>query len=126
MGRERGVGKTAGNSTDDSSSKNTLIGCLSTSSNTVLRAEMGMYPLKTTRDVRQQLEWQYKVRNMPKKRLPPIADRAAWEKVTKGRAGIRWNSVVDKVWENIGGNQEEILSIEEFACLLYTSPSPRD
>ena len=45
------------------------------------------------------LKWQYKVRNMPKKRLPAIADRAVWEKVTKGRAGIRWDSVVEKVWK---------------------------
>ena len=50
-----------------------------------------MYPLKTNKDVRK-LRWQYKVRNMPKKRLPAIADRAVWEKVTKGRAGIRWDS----------------------------------
>ena len=63
-------------------------GCSSTSSNTVLRAELGMYPLETNRDVRN-LKWQYQVRNMPKKRLPTIADRAVWEKVTKGRAGIR-------------------------------------
>ena len=35
---------------------------------------------------------------------------------TKGRAGIRWDSVVEKVWKGIGGNQEEIfLSIEKFA-----------
>jgi len=40
---------------------------------------------------------------MPKKRLSTIADRAAWEKVTKGRAGI------EKVWNDIGGNQEETL-----------------
>ena len=38
-----------------------------------------------------------------------------WEKVTKGRAGIRWNSVVEKVWKGIGGNQAEILSIYMFA-----------
>ena len=50
---------------------------------------------------------------MPKKRLPVIADRAVWEKVTKGRAGIRWDSVVDKVWKDIGGNQQEIMSIEK-------------
>ena len=31
------------------------------------------------------LKWQHKVRNMPKKRLPAIANRAAWEKVKKGR-----------------------------------------
>ena len=51
---------------------------------------------------------------MPKTRLPAIAGRAVWEKVTKGRAGIRWDSVVEKVWKDIGGN-EEILSIEKFA-----------
>ena len=73
-----------------------------------------MYPLKTNRDVRK-LKWQYDVRNMPKKRLPAIADRAVWEKVTKGRAGIRWDRVVEKVWKDIGGNQEKILSREKFA-----------
>ena len=51
---------------------------------------------------------------MPKKRLSAIGDIAVWEKVTKGRAGIRWDSVVEKVWKDIGGNQEEILSIEKF------------
>ena len=90
-----------------------LTGCSNTTSNTVLRAELGMYPLETNRDVRK-LKWQYKVRNMPKKRLPAIPDRAVWEKVTKGRAGIRWDSVVEKVWKDVGGNQEEILSIEKF------------
>ena len=55
-----------------------------------------MYPLKTNRDVRK-LKWQHTVMSMPKKRLPTIADRAVWEKVSKGRAGRRWDSVVDKV-----------------------------
>ena len=32
----------------------------------------------------------------------------------KGRAGIRWDSVVYKVWKGIGGSQEEILSMEKF------------
>ena len=67
-----------------------------------------MHPLKTNtrRDVRK-LTWQYKVRNMPKKRLPAIkADRAVWEKVTKERAGIRWNSVVERVWTDIGGTEK--------------------
>ena len=52
---------------------------------------------------------------MPKKRVPAIADRAVWEKVTQGRAGIRWDSVVEKVWTDVGGNQEDILSMEKFA-----------
>ena len=51
---------------------------------------------------------------MPEKRLPAIADRAVWEKVTKGRTGIRWDNVVEKIWEDLGGDQEEVLSIEEF------------
>ena len=60
------------------------------------------------------LGWQYKVRNRPKKRLPAIVDRAAWEKVTKGQAGIRWDSVVEKAWKHIGGNQEEVMSAGKF------------
>ena len=62
------------------------------------------------------LKWPYKVRNMPKKRLPAIADRAVWEKITKERAGIRWDSVVEKVWKDVGGNQGEVLSIEKFGA----------
>ena len=51
------------------------LGCSSTTSNTVLRAELGMHPLETDRDVRK-LKWQYKLKNMPEKRLPDIVDRA--------------------------------------------------
>ena len=59
------------------------------------------------------------VRNMPKKRLPAIADRAVREKVTKGRAGIRWDSVVEKsmegyrrkpgrdTWISLGGTEQK-------------------
>ena len=57
---------------------------------------------------------EYKVKNMPNKRLPAIVDKAVWEKVTKGRAGIRWDSVVEKVWKDIG-NQKEMLAIEKFS-----------
>ena len=42
-----------------------------------------------TRDrVKRKLKWQYKVRDMPKKRLPAIivGKAAVWEEVTKGRA----------------------------------------
>ena len=51
---------------------------------------------------------------MPKKRLPAITDRAVLEKVNKGRAEVKWDGVVEKVWKEIGGNQEEILSINKF------------
>ena len=40
----------------------------------VSRTELGMYPFKTDRDTRK-LEWHYKVRNRPKRRLPAIVDR---------------------------------------------------
>ena len=82
--------------------------------NTALRAELGMYPLKTNRDVRK-LKWVCKLKNMPEKRLPTIVDRAVWAKITKGRAGTRWDNVVEKIWIHLGGDQEEVLSIEKFA-----------
>ena len=66
-------------------------GCSSTTSNTaVLRAELliGTYPLAKNRDVKK-LRWQHKGNNVPEQRLPAIVDRAVWEKITKGRAGIR-------------------------------------
>ena len=64
-----------------------ILGCSSMTRNTVLRAELRMYPLKTNRDARK-LKWQHKVKSMPEKRLPVIADRAVWEKITKGRARV--------------------------------------
>ena len=86
-------------------------------SNTFLGAELGMHPLKTNRD-RRKLKWQYRllilIRNMPKKRLPAIVDRAVWEKATKGQPGIRWDSVVEKTWKYTGGNREEMMSAEKF------------
>ena len=71
-------------------------GCPNTTSNTVLRAELGMYPLEANRHARK-LKWQYKVINVPKKRLPARVERAVWEKLTKGRAGIRWENVGEKI-----------------------------
>ena len=91
-----------------------VLGCSSTTSNTVLRAELGMYPLNNQR--REKVDRAIESKEDAKKRLPAIADRAVWEKVTKGRAGVRWDSVVEKVWKDIRGNQEEILqlSIDKF------------
>ena len=44
-----------------------------------------------------------------------MTDRAVWEKVIKGRAGIRWDSAVwENVWKDVGGNQEEAMSAEKF------------
>ena len=90
-----------------------ILGCSRTASNTVITAELGMHPLKTNRDVRK-LKWQYKVKNMPEKRLPAMIDRAVREKITEERARIRWDNVVEKIWKDLGGDQEEVLSIEKF------------
>lgn len=50
---------------------------------------------------------------MPGKKLPATVDEAVWEKKMKGQAGIRRNMVVERVWEDTGGNQDEILFIDE-------------
>ena len=52
-----------------------VLGCSSTTSTTVLRPEVGIYPLKTNRDARK-LKLQYKLKDMPEKRLSAIVDRA--------------------------------------------------
>ena len=79
----------------------------------MLRPELGMYQLETNRDVRK-LKWQYKVKNVPEKRLPAIVDRAVWEKITRRRAGVRWDNVVEKTWKDIGADEKAVLSTEKF------------
>ena len=61
-----------------------------------------------------ELKWPYKVKNMPQQRLSAIVDNAVWQKVTKRQAGIRWDNVVEQIWKDIGGDQEEVLSTEKF------------
>ena len=45
---------------------------------------------------------------------PPSTPPPVWEKVTKRRAGLRWDGVVEKVWKYIAGNQEEVMSAGKF------------
>ena len=41
--------------------------------------------------------------------------RQVWEKVAKGRAGLGRDDVDDKVWNEIGGNQDDVvLSMEKY------------
>ena len=61
------------------------------------------------------MKLQYKARNVLKKRLPTIAERGVWEKVTTGRAARRWDSVVEEVWKDVGASKEKTPSIETFA-----------
>ena len=93
--------------------KKVVLGFSSTTSSTVLRAELEMCPLKTTRGMRK-LKWQHRVKSAPKKRLPAIVDRAVWEKVTTRRAGIRWDNVVENPGKDKGGRQDDIVSAEKF------------
>ena len=51
---------------------------------------------------------------MTEKGLPAIVDRAVWEKTTKGQTGIIWDNVVEKIWRDLGGHREEVLSAEKF------------
>ena len=50
---------------------------------------------------------------MPDKRLPATVDRAVREKTTERRTGIRWDNAVEKIWKDLRGDQEEVLSIEK-------------
>ena len=34
--------------------------------------------------------------------------------INKGRAGIRWDNVVEKIWTDVGEGQEEVLSMDKF------------
>ena len=54
-----------------------------------------------------------------------MAGRAVWEKATKWRAGIiGWDSVVEKVWRDTGGNQEERMTVYKFGR-YKTEPKER-
>ena len=46
--------------------------------------------------------------------MPVIVDRSVREKVTKGRAGMRWVRVAERMWKDIGRNQEEAVSVDKF------------
>ena len=35
------------------------------------------------------------------------------EEKEKGKAGIGWDRVVETIWKEIGGNEREIMSIED-------------
>ena len=81
-----------------------ILGCSKTTSNTALRAELGIYALKTNRDMRK-LRWQHSVRSMQSERLPAIVDRAVWKKATKGQP-VRWDKEVERIWQEIGGKSD--------------------
>ena len=49
-----------------------------------------------------------------RKRSPAIADRTVWEKTIKGRAGVRWDYVVEAIRIQEETINKKILSIEKF------------
>ena len=50
---------------------------------------------------------------MQRKRLPAVVDRAVWKKLRNVQRGMRWDKEVERVWQEIGGNKNEVLSIGE-------------
>ena len=72
-----------------------------------------MYPLKINRDIHERVYLALYRTEHAEKSLCAIVDRAAWRKVTKGRAGIGRDSVVEEIWKGVRGKQEEIVSVEK-------------
>ena len=50
-GKREEAGEEVGNSTNGIAAKKIILGCSKTASNTALRAKLGMYSLKTNRDM---------------------------------------------------------------------------
>ena len=50
--------------------------------------------------------------NFVGEKAPPSYDRAVWKKVAKGQP-VRWDKEVERVWQEKGGNKDEVLSIGE-------------
>lgn len=78
----------------------------------IYREELGMYPHETNRDTRKS-KWCFSARNMQRRRLPSVFDRAAWKKITKRHTTIAWAKVVKGVGKEIGGRQDETMSTNE-------------
>ena len=80
-------------------------------------AELKMCPLDTNRDARQ-LTGRCQVKRMPEKRLPAIQLIELYgKKGTRGGAGVRCDSVVEKLWKEKGGNQEEMVPVEKLGYI---------
>lgn len=73
-----------------------ILGCWKTTTNTTLRAELGMHPLETNRDASKR-GWEYSVKKVQRTRLPAMVDCAMSKEVAKGQAGIWWNRQDEKV-----------------------------
>ena len=108
MARARELRKTAAkNSTDDGQQLKKIPRCSSATRNTRYssKSRTGNVNIHARQDARN-LKRQHTARNMLKKRLPAVADRAVRGKATKGGAGITWDSVVEKAWKDTGGDRE--------------------
>lgn len=86
MRGEYETGEAATSSAGEAAKK--IRGRQKTTSNTVLRTDLGCYHLEKNGDL-MKLKWQYSVGNMSGTRMPGIVDRVVWKKVPKGRVGIR-------------------------------------
>ena len=55
--------------------------------------------------------------------MPAIVDRFVWKKRTKGKAEIRWDKVIENVWEEMGGNKKAIIMYIEDGVKYKTKES---
>ena len=53
------------------------------------------------------------MKNTQRKIFPAIVDLTVRKKRTNEQAGIRWDRVVENLWREIRGNQNEIMSIDD-------------
>ena len=56
------------------------------------------------------LRCQYSVKDVQRRRLPAIVDGAVWKKSTKGQAGIKWDTEIEKLCRENRGTQDVIQS----------------
>lgn len=57
-------------------------------------------------------------------RFPAMVNGPVRKKIMKGRAGVRWDSVVEKVWKDMGGDRGETTPIG--ACGGYKKKHHRN
>lgn len=87
-----------------------VLGCLRTTSIAALRVGWGIHPFGINMGVRKLLG-QYSVKNVHRRRLTGTVDEDVCKKMTKEQGGIRWGSVIERVWKGTGGTEGEIISI---------------
>ncbi|CAB1111402.1 unnamed protein product [Ectocarpus sp. CCAP 1310/34] len=88
-----------------------ILGCFRRTSNSAVRAELGIQSLRSGRDARK-LTWQYRMCGMGEERLPRIVWEAKWANKKRGRQPTEWVKVVEDAWKGLEGDEDETLETE--------------